>query len=125
MDRDKIMGKPSSQQFFQTALQHIGLASFDADGTAPVPLPSQRSSTVRFKNVAALEQAQQSRAHGGQTPPVYGRGGVDTPRAPEEVVCSLEQAQGAILPPRRVAAISHASLTLLLQRGSPVPSACD
>jgi len=115
MDRDKFMGKPSSQQFFQTALQHIGLASFDADGTAPVPLPSQRSSTVRFKNVAALEQAQQSRAHGGKTPPVYGRGGLDTHRALEEVFCTLEQGQGAFLLPSGMAAISHALFSFLQQ----------
>src|SRR5690625_5780733 len=90
------MGKPSSQKFFQTALQHIGLAPFDANGTAPVPLPAQRSSTVRFKSVAALEQALQSRAHGGKTPPVYGRGGLDTHRALEEVFCTLEQGHGAL-----------------------------
>src|SRR5690625_181448 len=109
------MGKPSSQKFFQTALQHIGLAPFDANGTAPVPLPAQRSSTVRFKSVAALEQALQSRAHGGKTPPVYGRGGLDTHRALEEVFCTLEQGHGAFLLPSGMAAISHALFSFLQQ----------
>lgn len=113
------MGKQSSQKHFQTALQHIGLAPFDVDGTAPVPLPAQRSSTVRFKTVAALEQAQQSREHGGKTPPVYGRGGLDTHRALEEVFCTLEKGQGAFLLPSGMAAISHA-LFSFLQHGDHI-----
>ena len=103
------------QKKVQTALQHIGLAPFDEHGAAPVPLPAQRSSTVRFQSVAALEHALQNRAQGGTTPPVYGRGGLATHRALEEVFCTLEQGQGAFLLPSGMAAISHALLSSVQQ----------
>ncbi len=73
-----------------TVLQHAGTAPFNPDtGTAPVPLPPMRASTVRFANIAALENAQRSKAAGGRAS-TYGRMGMDTHAALEEVFTKLE-----------------------------------
>jgi|SRR5690625_47056 len=110
-----MTNKKSRQESYQTALQQIGLDPFDEHGTAAVPLAAQRSSTVRFQNIARLEQALHSRAQGGKEPPVYGRGGLSTHRALEEVFCLLEEGEGAFLLPSGMAAISHALLSFLQQ----------
>ena len=48
-----------------TVLQHAGTAPFNPEtGTAPVPLPPMRASTVRFENLAALEKALRNKAAG-------------------------------------------------------------
>ena len=66
-----------------TVLQHAGTAPFNPEtGTAPVPLPPMRASTVRFENLAALEKAQRSKAAGGRAT-TYGRMGMDTHAALE------------------------------------------
>lgn len=103
------------QQRLHTYLQHAGLAPFGADGSAAVPLPAERSSTVRFQSMAQLEQAQAQRAQGSKVPPVYGRAGMSTHRALEEVFCTLEQGCGAFLLPSGMAAISHALFSFLQQ----------
>ena len=73
-----------------TVLQHAGTAPFNPEtGTAPVPLPPMRASTVRFANIAALEKAQRSKAAGGRAS-TYGRMGMDTHAALEEVFTKLE-----------------------------------
>ncbi|WP_343737747.1 cystathionine beta-lyase [Achromobacter sp.] len=73
-----------------TVLQHAGTAPFNPEtGTAPVPLPPMRASTVRFANIAALENAQRSKAAGGRAS-TYGRMGMDTHAALEEVFTQLE-----------------------------------
>lgn len=105
----------TKQQKLDTYLQHVGLAAFDRHGTAAVPLPAERSSTVRFESLARLDQALQSRAQGQKEPPVYGRGGLSTHRALEDVFCTLEQGCGAFLLPSGMAAISHALLSFLQQ----------
>ncbi|KAG0731335.1 hypothetical protein G6F23_015410 [Rhizopus arrhizus] len=67
-----------------TVLQHAGTAPFHPEtGTAPVPLPPLRASTVRFETLAALEQAQRTKAAGGRAT-TYGRMGMDTHAALEE-----------------------------------------
>ena len=44
-----------------TVLHHAGTAPFNPEtGTAPVPLPPMRASTVRFENLAALEKARET-----------------------------------------------------------------
>jgi len=66
-----------------TRLLHIGSAPFDpATGTAPVNLPSMRTSTVRFENLDRLQETVARRMN-GERPITYGRSGMDTHRALE------------------------------------------
>lgn len=99
----------------QTFLQHIGQAEFDAQtGAAPVALPAMRTSTVRFKSLADLDQATADRNRGGRSV-VYGRAGMDTHRALEDVFCELEAGHRAFLVPSGMAAISLALMAVLSQ----------
>ena len=88
-----------------TKLLHIGSAPFDPEtGTAPVNLPSMRTSTVRFENLAALERVFAKRA-AGERAISYGRSGMDTHRALEEVFMQLEGGTYCVLAPSGMAAI--------------------
>lgn len=106
----------SSTQKLDTFLQHAGLADFDpVTGAAPVALPSVRTSTVRFKNLAALDKAQAAKSDLRLRSTTYGRGGMQTHAALEQVFCTLEGATQALLSSSGMAAISHAMLALLSQ----------
>lgn len=94
-------------------MQHAGMAEFDpVTGAAPVALPSMRTSTIRFKNLAALEQVAKSSAKGDRAF-VYGRAGMDTHGALESIFCELEGAQHACLASSGMAAITLVFLSLL------------
>ena len=96
-----------------TKLLHIGSAPFDPEtGTAPVNLPSMRTSTVRFENLAALERVFAKRA-AGERAISYGRSGMDTHRALEEVFMQLEGGTYCVLAPSGMAAINIAFLGIL------------
>ncbi len=96
-----------------TELLHIGSAPFDpVTGTAPVSLPSMRSSTVRFENLEALEKAFAKRM-AGERAITYGRSGLDTHRALEQVFMQLEGGTYCVLAPSGMAAITIAFLGLL------------
>ncbi|HLR77423.1 MAG TPA: cystathionine beta-lyase [Burkholderiaceae bacterium] len=96
-----------------TVLQHAGLAPFDPEtGAAPVALPPMRTSTVRFRDLAALD-AVSERKRRGERAVGYGRAGMDTHAALEGVFCELEGAQHAFLAPSGMAAITVALLALL------------
>ena len=96
-----------------TKLLHIGSAPFDPEtGTAPVNLPSMRTSTVRFENLAALERLFAKRA-AGERAISYGRSGMDTHRALEEVFMQLEGGTYCVLAPSGMAAINIAFLGIL------------
>ena len=96
-----------------TELLHIGSAPFDpVTGTAPVSLPSMRSSTVRFENLEALESAFAKRM-AGERAITYGRSGMDTHRALEQVFMQLEGGTYCVLAPSGMAAINIAFLGLL------------
>jgi len=96
-----------------TLLQHTGLAEFDSEtGAAPVALPSMRTSTVRFRDLEALDAAHAARAR-GERMVTYGRVGMDTHAALEEVFCKLEGGSRAILAPSGMAAITLAMMALL------------
>src|SRR5690625_5764140 len=110
-----MTSKKQKRRSLQTYLQHIGLAPFNHQGVAAVPLPAERSSTVRFQTLTHLDQALQSRAHGEKEPPVYGRAGLSTHRALEEVCCTLEGGGGAVLWPSGMVA-SGLALVRLVQR---------
>lgn len=98
-----------------TFLQHSGQAEFDANtGAAPVAMPSMRSSTVRFKTLEHLDQAFEDRNTGGRSV-IYGRAGMDTHRALEDVFCELEAGTHAFLLPSGMAAISLAILSFVSQ----------
>ena len=96
-----------------TLLQHTGIAEFDpVHGAAPVPLPSMRTSTVRFRNLDALERAQQAKAK-GERRVTYGRVGMDTHAALEDVFCKLEGAERAFLASSGMGAITLAFFSTL------------
>ncbi len=96
-----------------TLLQHLGTAPFDPQtGTAPVNLPSMRASTVRFKNLDMLERAQ-SRKGSGDRALTYGRIGMDTHAALEDVFCQLEGGTHCYLAPSGLAGVTLAFMSLL------------
>ena len=96
-----------------TLLQHTGLAEFDSEtGAAPVALPSMRTSTVRFRDLDALEAAHAARGRGDRGV-TYGRVGMDTHAALEDVFCKLEGGTHASLAPSGMAAITLTMLSLL------------
>lgn len=98
-----------------TILQHSGLAPFDPhSGTAPVPLPAMRTSTIRFRSLDDLETVPQRQAS-GERAATYGRIGMDTHAALEGIFCQLESAEHAFLASSGMAAISLALLSLLSQ----------
>lgn len=96
-----------------TLLQHTGVALFDpATGSAPVALPAMRTSTVRFQNLDALDRAQAGKAR-GERRVTYGRVGMDTHAALEDVFCELEGAERAFLASSGLAAITLAFFSVL------------
>ncbi len=96
-----------------TLLQHTGIAPFDpATGSAPVALPSMRTSTVRFQNLDVLDRAQAGKAKGERSV-TYGRVGMDTHAALEEIFCELEGAERAFLASSGMGAITLALLGVL------------
>lgn len=98
-----------------TLLQHAGQAEFnEKTGAAPVALPSMRTSTVRFKTLDHLDQAMQDRNAGGRSV-VYGRAGMDTHRALEDVFCELEAGTHAFLVPSGMAAITLGIMSFVSQ----------
>lgn len=102
-----------------TQLLHIGSAPFDpADHIAPVGLPSIRTSTVRFANMAALEQTMAKRAMGERVT-TYGISGMQTHRALEEVFLTLEGGSYCVLSSSGLASI-HLALMSLLKAGDHI-----
>jgi len=96
-----------------TRLMHTGSAPFDpATESAPVSLPSIRTSTVRFKSLDALDRAIARRASGERIA-AYGRQGLDTHRAFEDLICELENATHSYIAPSGMAAITLAFVALL------------
>jgi cystathionine beta-lyase len=71
-----------------------------------------RTSTVRFENLAALERVFAKRAS-GERAISYGRSGMDTHRALEEVFMQLEGGTYCVLAPSGMAAITIAFLGIL------------
>lgn len=106
-------GRVLTTHHLDTRLLHIGSAPFDPEtGTAPVSLPSMRTSTVRFENLAALDRAM-TRRLAGERAITYGRSGMDTHRALEDVFMQLEGGSYCVLAPSGMAAINIAFLGLL------------
>ena len=92
---------------------HSGGAEFNPKtGSAPVALPSMRTSTVRFESLEALDRAIQGRA-AGERAATYGRAGMDTHAALEQVFCELEGAQQSFLASSGLAGITLTLMALL------------
>src|SRR3546814_7689241 len=103
----------SASAHLDTLLQHTGTAAFDpVSGAAPVALPSMRTSTVRFQNLDALDRAQADKARGDRSV-TYGRVGMDTHAALEQVFCDLEGAERAFLASSGLGAVTLALFSVL------------
>src|SRR3546814_720866 len=103
----------SSRNHIDTLLQHTGAARLDPETeSGPVAMPSMRTSTVRFANLAALDRAQQAKM-AGERGVTYGRVGLQTHEAFEQLLCELEGGSRAFLAPSGMAAISMVLLALL------------
>lgn len=107
------MASSNDHMHLDTKLQHTGVGQFDPETqSAPVALPSMRTSTVRFKNLQALESVQKAKGQ-GERAVTYGRMGMDTHAALEEIFCDLEAGQRAFLAPSGLSAITLAFFSLL------------
>ncbi|MBO1114573.1 cystathionine beta-lyase [Bordetella petrii] len=96
-----------------TLLQHTATAPFNPQtGSAPVNLPSMRASTVRFQSLDALEATQRRKA-GGERAATYGRMGMDTHAALEQVFRELEGGTHAYLASSGMAGITMVMASLL------------
>ncbi|MDN5842020.1 MAG: PLP-dependent aspartate aminotransferase family protein [Alcaligenaceae bacterium] len=103
----------SSRNHIDTLLQHTGAAQLDPETeSGPVAMPSMRTSTVRFANLAALDRAQRAKMT-GERGVTYGRVGLQTHEAFEQMLCELEGGERAFLAPSGLAAISVVLLALL------------
>ncbi|MFC4274512.1 cystathionine beta-lyase [Achromobacter aloeverae] len=96
----------------ETRLAHAGTPA-PVDGRAgPVNVPVVRTSTVRFPNTATHAALSASRAAGAAVA-TYGRHGLDTHRALEEAVATLEGGYRALLAPSGLSAITLVLLATL------------
>lgn len=103
----------SSESSIHTRLQHLGTAPCDAQHpVAPVGLPAIRTSTVRFNTVEDLEETYKRKSRGERLV-TYGRMGMETHAALEDIFCALEGGQRAFLASSGLGAISMALLSLL------------
>ena len=103
----------STPSHIDTLLLHSGIAEFNPKTqSAPVALPSMRTSTVRFANMEALDRAIAEKSR-GERAATYGRAGMDTHAALEQVFCDLEGAERAFLAPSGLSGITLAFLALL------------
>lgn len=94
-----------------TRLLHAGAPAL-RDGIGPVNVPVVRTSTVRFASQHELEDRQHRRA-AGERVPSYGRHGLDTHRALEDALTTLEGGHRAFLAPSGLSAITLVLLGLL------------
>jgi len=102
-----------SRKHIDTLLQHTGTAPFDPDtGVAPVNQPSMRASTVRFRDLSALEEAYRRR-NAGERAITYGRAGMDTHLALEEVFKQLEGGTHCYLAPSGLSGNTLVFMSLL------------
>ncbi|MBO9535566.1 cystathionine beta-lyase [Herbaspirillum sp.] len=94
-----------------TALIHAGSPRL-SQGTGPVNVPVVRTSTLRYANMAEYDSIHERRA-AGENVAAYGRHGLDTHRALESAIATLEGGQHCLLAPSGLAAITLTLLALL------------
>lgn len=103
----------SNSSHIDTKLMHSGIAEFNPKTqSAPVALPPIRTSTVKFANMQALDRAIAEKAR-GERAATYGRPGMQTHAALEQVFCDLEGTERAFLTPSGLSGITLAMLSLL------------
>ncbi|PJX28294.1 cystathionine beta-lyase [Advenella sp. S44] len=103
----------SSESSIHTRLQHLGMAPCDAQHpVAPVGLPAVRTSTVKFNTVEDLEDTYKRKSRGERLV-TYGRMGMETHAALEDIFCALEGGRRAFLASSGLGAISMTLLSLL------------
>ncbi|WP_328814323.1 aminotransferase class I/II-fold pyridoxal phosphate-dependent enzyme [Pelistega ratti] len=96
-----------------TQLSHLGTAVCDEKHPrAPVALPAIRTSTVRFNDIDTLHDTYRRQA-AGERIVGYGRMGMETHAAFEEMMCALEGGKRAFLAPSGLNAIAMVLLSLL------------
>lgn len=96
-----------------TKLAHLGTAVCDEEHPrVPVAIPSIRTSTIRFNTIADLHDTYRRQA-AGERIVGYGRMGMDTHEALEQIMCELEGGKRAFLAPSGLNAIAMALLSLL------------
>ena len=93
----------AAQARIQTRLVHAGSPDL-TQGAGPVNVPVVRTSTVRFADTATQAALAGQRA-AGERVATYGRHGLDTHRALEEAVASLEGGYRSLLAPSGLSAI--------------------
>ena len=94
-----------------TRIVHAGSPPF-VNGTAPVNVPVERTSTVRHASTAAQHDVH-ARRKAGENVASYGRHGSQTHRALEDALLALEGGVRAFLVPSGLSAISLTFLALL------------
>ncbi|WP_439893397.1 cystathionine beta-lyase (plasmid) [Ralstonia sp. 25C] len=94
-----------------TRIIHAGSPPF-VNGSAPVNVPIERTSTVRHASTAAQHDVQ-ARRKAGENVASYGRHGSQTHRALEDALLALEGGVRAFLVPSGLLAISLTFLALL------------
>jgi cystathionine beta-lyase len=94
-----------------TRLMRAGAPPF-SDGSAPVNVPVERTSTVRFESTSS-HAALHKRREAGEAVGTYGRHGTQTHRALEAAIGELEGARDVLLAPSGLSAISLVFIGLL------------
>ncbi|AWB34791.1 cystathionine beta-lyase [Orrella marina] len=102
-----------TKHHLNTRLLHTDSADFDPEsGIAPVSLPAIRTSTVRFRDLDVLDQTM-ARKNKGEKVVSYGIAGLDTHRALENVINTLEGGSYCVLNPSGLASIHLAFMSVL------------
>lgn len=94
-----------------TSLIHAGTPRLTV-GTGPVNVPVVRTSTLRYADMAEYDSIHERRA-AGENVAAYGRHGLDTHRALESAIATLEGGNHCLLAPSGLAAITLTLLALL------------
>jgi len=108
---DARSNAPNASNSLATRIIHAGSPPF-VEGTAPVNVPVERTSTVRHASTAAQHDVH-ARRKAGENIASYGRHGSQTHRALEDALLALEGGVRVFLVPSGLSAISLTFLALL------------
>ncbi|CAN7777659.1 cystathionine beta-lyase [Variovorax sp. LjRoot84] len=111
MSKEGVAASADTLLCASTRLLHAGVPAL-RDGTGPVNVPVVRTSTVRFEDTLTHADYHRRRA-AGERVAAYGRHGLDTHRALEDAVTTLELGHRAFLAPSGLSAIALVFLALL------------
>ena len=108
---DARSNAPNASNSLATRIIHAGSPPF-VEGTAPVNVPVERTSTVRHASTAAQHDVH-ARRKAGENIASYGRHGSQTHHALEDALLALEGGVRVFLVPSGLSAISLTFLALL------------